>query len=224
MTILERRPLEIGRDYALRLIKENIISLELAPGSQISEKELAAELGLSRTPIREALIELAKVKIVDIQPQKKTTVAPVDYRLVEEARFIRLVMECAVIELACRQAQPEDLQRLKKNVKLQNFYLENDDPDTLMHLDNEFHRTLFEIAEKPQAFDLIQNVSVHFDRVRSMALSSVKDLRIVQDHADMAAAIERRDPEAARALMEKHLSRYKIDAEAIRAAYPQYFK
>lgn len=224
MTILERRPSEIGRDYALRLIKENIINLELAPGSQISEKELAAELGLSRTPIREALIELAKVKIVDIQPQRRTTVAPIDYTLVEEARFIRFVLECAVVEVDCCQAQEEDLQRLNKNVRLQEFYLENNDPDTFMQLDNEFHRMLFEIAEKPQAFELIQNVSVHFDRVRSMALTSVKDLRLAQDHADIAAAIERKDPEAARRLMEKHLSRYRVDAESIRAAYPQYFK
>ena len=50
MKLLERLPRETGRDYALRNIKENIINLELAPGSQISENELAAEMGLSRTP------------------------------------------------------------------------------------------------------------------------------------------------------------------------------
>ena len=60
MRLLQRLPRETGRDYALRSIKENIISLDLAPGSSISENELASELGLSRTPIREALIELAK--------------------------------------------------------------------------------------------------------------------------------------------------------------------
>ena len=59
MKLLERLPRESGGEYALRTIKENIISLELAPGCQISENELAAEMGLSRTPVREALMELA---------------------------------------------------------------------------------------------------------------------------------------------------------------------
>ena len=78
MKLLERLPRESGGDYALRTIKENIINLELPPGSQISENELATEMGLSRTPVREALIELSKVKIVDIQPQKKSTIPLID--------------------------------------------------------------------------------------------------------------------------------------------------
>ena len=98
MQLSERLARETGRDYALRIIKENIISLDLAPGSPISENELAAELGLSRTPVREALIELAKVKIVEITPQKKSLVAPIDYELVEESRFMRNVLECAVVK------------------------------------------------------------------------------------------------------------------------------
>ena len=70
----------------------------------------------------------------------------------------------------------------------------------------------------------MQNISIHFDRVRSMALSSVKNLKIIQDHKQITAAIARRDPKSAHILMEEHLNRYKIDAAAIRAAYPQYFK
>ena len=66
MKLLERLPRETGRDYALRTIKDNIIKLELAPGSPVSENELAAELQLSRTPVREALIELSKVKVIEI--------------------------------------------------------------------------------------------------------------------------------------------------------------
>ena len=192
MKLSERLPRETGRDYALRVIKDNIVSLELAPGSQISESELAAEMGLSRTPVREALIELSKVKIIDIQPQKKSTVPLIDYDLVEESRFMRNLLECAVAQL--------------------------------MALDNQFHGLLFDIAKKSQVFALIQNISVHFDRVRGMALSSVKNNRIVEDHRDLVDAIRRGDKTAARELMERHLNRYDIDAAAIRDSYPQYFK
>ena len=224
MKLLERLPRETGRDYALRNIKENIINLELAPGSQISENELAAEMGLSRTPVREALIELSRVKIIEIHPQKKSTVPLIDYELVEESRFMRNLLECAVVELDCEMAQPVDLERLSANVRLQNFYLDNYYTNELMTLDNQFHGILFEIAKKTQIFALMQTITIHFDRVRSMALSTVKNTKIVQDHEDIVEAIRRKDPKAAQELMELHLSRYKIDAATIRAAYPQYFK
>ena len=224
MKLLERLPRESGGEYALRTIKENIISLELAPGCQISENELAAEMGLSRTPVREALIELSKVKIVDIQPQKKSTIPLIDYDMVDESRFMRNLLECAVVELDCEMATSLDLERLNQNIRLQDLYLENFYSSQLMDLDNQFHGILFEIAKKSQIYSLMENISIHFDRVRSMALSSVKNLKIVQDHKQITAAIARRDPKSARLLMEEHLNRYKIDAAAIRAAYPQYFK
>ena len=223
MHILDRLPRETGREYALRTIKENIINLELAPGSQISENELSAEMGLSRTPVREALIELSKVKIVEIHPQKRSVVSLIDYDLVEESRFMRHLLECAVVQLDCEMASPEDIKRLQENVQLQNFYLDNFYTEQLLPLDNAFHGLLFDIARKSQIFSLMSNISIHFDRVRSMALSSVKNLKIVQDHENIVSAIARRDAAQARDLMEQHLSRYKIDAAAIREKYPQYF-
>ena len=224
MHLLERLPRETGREYALRVLKENIINLGLAPGSQISESELSSEMGLSRTPVREALIELSKVKIVEIYPQKKSTVSLIDYDLVEESRFMRNLLECAVAELDCEMATPADVDRLQENIRLQNFYLDNLSTEKLQGLDDQFHRTLFDIARKPQVYALMQNISIHFDRVRRMSLESVKDLRIVQDHENITMAIARRDAAKARELMEMHLSRYKTDAAAIREKYPQYFK
>ncbi|MBO4915934.1 MAG: GntR family transcriptional regulator, partial [Oscillospiraceae bacterium] len=182
MRILERLPRETGRDYALRTLKDNIVSLNLAPGSQISENELASAMGLSRTPVREALIELSKVGIVDVQPQKKSTVSLIDYKLVDESRFMRGLLECAVAELDCEMATPEDLSRLRANVRLQKFYLESRSPDSLMSLDNEFHAMLFEVAHKTQIYRLMQGIAIHFDRVRGIALTTVKDLKIVEDH------------------------------------------
>ena len=224
MKLLERLPRENSGEYALRTIKENIISLELAPGSQISESVLATEMGLSRTPVREALLELSKVKIVDIRPQKKSTIPLIDEEMVEESRFMRSLLECAVAELDCEMASAADLERLRENIRLQNLYLDDFYSTQLLTLDNEFHGMLFGIAKKSQVFALMQNISIHFDRVRSMALSSVKNLKIVQDHVNLVDAIERRDPASAKALMEEHLNRYKIDTAALRAEYPQFFR
>lgn len=224
MYLTKRLPRETGRDYALRTIKDNIIRLELAPGSMVSENELAAALGLSRTPVREALIELSKVKIVEIYPQRGSVVALIDYAMVEEARFMRNIMERAVVELDCKIATKEDIRKLRDNVKLHEFYFGNDDPDCLLENDNQFHRTLFRIAQKEQIYTLMQNIAIHFDRVRRMSLLAVKDPKVITDHMAIVEAIAAHDAVAANSHMEKHLSRYKIDEKDIRKKYPEYFK
>lgn len=224
MHLLERLPQETDRSYALRTIKENIIDLNLAPGSQISESEICAKMGLSRTPVREALIELSRVKIVKIVPQKKSTVALIDYALVEEACFMRNVLECAVVELDCELAAPEGLRRLEENVKLQRFYSENHNFTMLMELDDQFHAILFGIARKTQVYEMTRNMLVHFDRVRRMALDSIKDIKIVEDHGQILEAVRNRDAERAKQLMQMHLSRYKYDAKEILKEYPEYFE
>ena len=224
MRLPERLPLETGRDYALRTIKDNIIRLELAPGSQVSENVLAVEMGLSRTPVREALIELSRVRIIETYPQRKSVVALIDNDLVEESRFMRNVLECAVVEQVCEKATEADIERLMVNVQLQNFYMDNFYPENLMALDNEFHDILFDIAKKSLVRFLMQSISMHFDRVRNLALSEVKSQKIVKDHEDLVIAIKNKDTKTARELMEKHLNRYKIDAVELRERYPEYFK
>lgn len=224
MRILERLPRESGRDYALRTIKDNIVTMRLAPGCQISENELATEMGLSRTPVREALLELSKVKIVEIYPQRKSVVSLIDYDLVEESRFMRDILECAVVQEACKMCTPLDLRRLEENVQMQTFYLDHYYPEDLLKLDKEFHGIIFDIARKSQIFALMQNIIIHFDRVRSIALASVKNQHIVEDHEKFIEIFSKGDAEAARKLMDEHLNRYKIDPAEIRAAYPEYFK
>ena len=103
MRVLERLARETGREYALRVLKENIVGLDLLPGSMLSENEIASCLNLSRTPVREAFIELSKVKIVEIYPQKGSVVSLIDYNMVEEARFMRYAGK-----RCCRTGMSED--------------------------------------------------------------------------------------------------------------------
>lgn len=224
MRLTERFAKETGREYALRMLKENIIHLDLIPGTMLSENELAQEMGLSRTPVREALIELSKSKVVEIYPQKGSALALIDYSLVEEARFMRSVLECAVVELDCEVAAPEALEELEANIRLQEFYLENRSSEKLLELDDQFHRMLFRMAGKSQIYALMDSITIHFDRVRSMSLATVKELKTVSDHRAILDAVKEQNGIKARQLMEAHLSRYKIDEEALRREYPDYFK
>lgn len=224
MYITEQHPRENGRDYAIRILKDNIVRLELAPGSSINAREVAEQLHLSRTPVREALLELAKSKIVEVYPQSGSVVAPIDYALIEEAWFVRSVLETAVVELACDTVTPEGLEELEHNVKLQEFYREDKDLEKLLELDNEFHQMLFRIAGKQQAYELMRSMMVHFDRVRHMSLNAVSNLKLVEDHRGIFEAVKARDGKLAKQKMERHLERYRVDEEAIRRRYPEYFR
>ncbi|MDR2655472.1 MAG: GntR family transcriptional regulator [Oscillospiraceae bacterium] len=225
MHVTKRYAHESRRDYALRIIKDNIIRLDLEPGSMVSENELASELGLSRGPVREALMELAKVKIVDIYPQRGSVISKVNYDLIEEACFLRETLETAVAERCCLQGlRPEHLSALRENVKLQQFYLENHNRDRLWDLDDDFHRRLFSSANLTQVYILMNSMMVHFDRVRAMSLVAVREIRFVEDHRVILETIVKGDSEAAKQLVHSHLTRYQVDKREIYAKYPQYLK
>lgn len=226
MKVEERHYAETAREYARRMLKANIISMELKPGAMVSENELAAQLGLSRTPVREALMDMAQYGVVDIMPQRGSRISLIDYALVEEARFARQVLEVAILPIVCENAEEETLTRLRQNVRFQQLSQEPGMSGTfdLMTLDNEFHRLLFHIAHKDNTMRMLEGMTIHFDRVRALSLSVVKDQKIIGDHLAICEAIERRDVEAAQAVMTKHLSRVKVDEATIRAACPEYIK
>lgn len=224
MYITDRLPHETGKEYALRVIKDNIIRLDLEPGTSVSANDMAVELGVSRTPVREALAELAKIGIVEVFPQSGSKITLIDFHLVEESRFMRNTLECAVTKEMCVHCNQEQLFKLMENVKLQEFYLEKHMTDRLLVLDNEFHRMLFEMTNKMEIYEIMQSFSIHFDRLRSLTMVVVKDLKIVNDHKLILDAIEKKDVDAAVAAMDHHLSRYKIDFEEIKSKYMDYFK
>lgn len=226
MRIEERQINETAREYALRMLKANIIAMELEPGAMVSENELASQLGLSRTPVREALMDLAKFQIVEVLPQRGSRIALIDYALVDEARFARGVLEVAILDQVCDWATPQDCARLRRNVWEQSFVLEPDRESalSLMELDNAFHRMLFRIARKENICRILGDMTLHFDRVRALALSVVRDRRVVEDHRAICAAICGRDAERAKEIMRVHLSRAQVDEEAVRRACPQYIK
>lgn len=224
MKTIDKLPVETAREYALRAIKENIISMDLEPGASISENEIANFLGVSRTPVRESIQELSKAAVIEIYPQRGSYVTLIDPDLVEEARFLRKVLDTAVIEEACDLATDADILAMEENVSLQEFYLQNAATDKIYILDNEFHRLIYSAAKKDTIHAMRSNIMLHFDRVRALSMMTVKDTKIVNDHRQMLDAIKNKDKETAKQLVEKHMSRYHIDEAEIMNSYPQYFK
>lgn len=224
MKILDRKPGETARDYAFRVIKENIVSLEFVPGTFVSENEMALDLGLSRTPVREAIIDLAKASVIETIPQRGNYVTLIDSEMVEESRFLRQVLDRAVIELACEVDDPEGISRLEENVQLQEFYLDKNAGEKIYILDNQFHEGIYALTKKDRIFDMRSTLMIHFDRVRSLSVETVKDMKIVKDHREMLDAIKNHDKQRAVELVDKHMNRYQLDQQLMKKEYPEYFK
>ena len=94
----------------------------------------------------------------------------------------------------------------------------------MMELDDAFHQMLFAIAKKENTYSMLSSMTIHFARVRHLALGVVKDSKIIADHEAICEAVAERDAAKAKACMTAHLSRVKVDEEAIRDAYPQYIR
>lgn len=224
MNIPQRKSSEKARDYALRVLRDNIITLTLEPGCRVSEKELADELGLSRTPVREALMDLANYSIIETYPQHGSIISMIDYRFIEEASFMRMALETLLVEQACDIVTKANIEELEDIVQIQKMYMENGNARMLLEMDNRFHHTLFSMCDKLISYSLMQSMMVHFDRVRQLSLTTNKDIKIVKDHAAILDAIKHRDKTAARDRMVRHLSRFKADKTLISEQYHQYIK
>ncbi len=219
----EKLEKETNREFALRVIRENIVNLELAPGSMISEQDIANELKLSRTPVHEAMQELSSTKIIEILPQRGSHVSLIDMALVDEAVFVRATIESAITEMACQQASDDDIQELEENVTLQEFYYQKNNLDKIMELDNSFHEKMYRITNKMQCHYMVRLISIHYDRIRELHLHSFNPERIINEHKEILEAIKNKDSTAAKNAINKHLSRKYTQEDEIKKKYPQYF-
>lgn len=224
MKLLDRKPEENARSYAIRVLLFNIINLELPPGSAVSENELSSVMILSRTPIREALIELSRMNLVEILPQRGSYITKIDYDLIEESRFMRLVLETAVLKLACEQGVSDShMEHLRRILKMEREFIDSEDFAIQLDLDNHFHKTIFESVNKLRTYDILRAQMVHFDRLRTLSLISIKNTRTIDDHENILYALERRDSELAEMLIARHLTRHQIEKEELVNRYPEYF-
>ena len=223
MTILERYPGENARSYAVRVLRSNILSLELPPGNIVSENEISAALKLSRTPIREALIELSRTRLVEVLPQKGSFVTKIDYDLVEESRFLRCVVETAVFRQAAQAVLPaECIKAMRDNLEQLKLAYASENRERALDLDNEFHELVYKAAGKTWTFGIIKEQMVHYD-LRSLNIRVDEPENTIKDHEELIYALEKHDPELCDFLLNRHLNRYRLVKDALLEKYPDYF-
>jgi GntR family transcriptional regulator, rspAB operon transcriptional repressor len=213
------------RGQAYLVLRDAIVCGELEPGRQLSENELAELLGVSRTPVREALIRLRDDRLIEIVPQLGTFVTHISEAGVADAQFIREALECAAVRLTAERARGDDLAALDGIVARQQEVRDADDYDRFYVLDDEFHGALMELSGHGVAWSLAQRANGHLNRVRRLSLGQPRYLaEMVAEHQLVVEAIRRHDPEAAEIALRHHLRMVLSGLPAIRQEHPDYFE
>lgn len=201
-----------------------IVSMQIKPGNALNEKALTERFGVSRTPVREALIRLVEDGLVNIYPQSGTFVAPIPISLIPEAVVIRKALEGATVEKAAQCATEQDVARLDDILALQRFLGDRQDMNGFHEADEAFHEAIARIADYSGIWDYLKPVKVQIDRARRMTLPALGRMEhVIGEHAIIRDAIAAHDVQAACEAMRIHLGAVIPDVEQLRSAYPDWF-
>jgi DNA-binding GntR family transcriptional regulator len=211
--------------HLYQVLRERIVSLEWKPGTLISRVEIAEEFDVSRTPVREALLQLEAVGLIDVYPQSRTMVSRIDVAKARESHFLRRAIEVEVGLHIAAMPDRSGLARLREVLaRMREIAGDDGQLRTFMARDREFHRTLFELAGVPKLYDLAVESSGHMDRIRHLQLPiGGKRRNIVADHEAIVEAIAGGEQMAIVSAVRQHLSGRTTPIEDVIAAHPDYF-
>jgi GntR family transcriptional regulator, rspAB operon transcriptional repressor len=208
-----------------RALRQAIVSMQISPGEMLSEQDLAQRFGVSRSPVREALIKLSEAGLVRVLPQRGTQVVKISRAGVEDARFIREAVECAVVREAALRATPIMLAELNASLTRQRRAQRSTSTEEFLALDEEFHRLLAETAGRPSAWRMIEDIKPQMDRVRFLDMAkAVPRHAVIAQHVVIVDAIKAMDPLAAEQAMHRHLSEILRSLPELASQYPDLFE
>ncbi|MBP1857580.1 GntR family transcriptional regulator [Rhizobium herbae] len=201
-----------------------IVSLQMPPGMPLQEKRIAEEFGVSRTPVREALLRLAEAGLVDIFPQSGTFVSLVPVAAIPEAVVIRKSLEGTTVETATAIAAPADIARLDAIIARQRVHAAHNETSLFHEQDEAFHEAIAGIAGYPGIWSILKTVKIQIDRARRLTLPALGRMEsVIEEHVTIRNAIAAHDVEGARAAMMHHLSAVIPDVAELRIMHPDYF-
>lgn len=205
-------------------LRAQILSLAIPPGAALSENDLAKTFGVSRTPVREALLRLADELLVEIVPKSGTTVSRIPYFQLTEAIIIRKALEEVAVRTACERASKSQLTTIWAFVERQREADRAGDRDAFHDADEGFHAAISDAAGYPGIWLLVKQVKVQVDRYRRLTLpQSGRMSNVIKEHAAVAAALEKGDADRAVAAMRGHLEGLEHSLPNIRDLNPEFF-
>lgn len=232
LTIISRLPSENIREYAYRMLRYNIMNLQLPPGATINESELCQLLNCSRTPVHEALALLKSEGLVNIVPQSGSNITLINMKNVREGLFFRNSVEPALVRQLAGNITRDTLNSMKQNLTqmealLQPQVFDSVSLNTFMNLDDEFHKITYFACQKDTIWKAVHSVCSHYDRIRYQgSIEQLDDLKVVcEEHRRVYDfLLLGGDPQFdLEAFYYKHLSHFKNYYSALYKMHPEYF-
>lgn len=202
-------------------LRREVITLQLPPGSTLSENELAARLGVSRTPIRESLVLLVEEGLVQVFPKIGSFVSLVDPARVADAQFIREAIELAALDDLPGEPDPAVVEELRENLAAQQRL--GMDVDEFLVLDEAFHHGLLRLSGHGNAWGTVVAAKGHLDRARLLGLRENPPSEYAAQHVRIFDAVLAGEMSSVRAEMRRHLRAVFDDIERIRERSPELF-
>lgn len=201
---------------AYRAVKEDILSNRLAPGQPVPVERFVSQLGLSRTPIREAILQLAKEGFIEIRPRMGTFVSHLNLRQIQELYEVRSVLEGRAARLAARNADRRQLQEVERQLRAQRTEGPDIDLAAISEAGQQLHRLIVHSAGNQTLEGMILSLYDHFTRFRRLSLQiPEKILSSHQEHLGILEALIAGDGELAERRVHEHFdhaARYLLDS------------
>ena len=206
------------------VLRRDIICGRLSPRASLAEQELARRFGVSRTPIREAMIKLADEGLVEIFPQYGSFVGPIKLAEVLDSQFARETLECAAVEKAVTHMDAGHADRLKAILDRQRALHKSGDDEGFFRADEAMHAFIFALAGHPTAWLFVTGAKAQMDRVRYLAMTILrKQPSVVAQHAQIIDRLCARDRAGAVAAMRSHMRGILKTIEILRGDKYDYF-
>jgi GntR family transcriptional regulator, rspAB operon transcriptional repressor len=215
-----RRP---AGDQIYEALKKAIVSLRLAPGASISENRICRQIGVSRTPVRSALIRLVEDGLIEVYPQKGSLVAPIKLSAVRDNHFIRKALELAVLTRAAEAWTPALGARSREIVARQEAALAAQDLESFHALDEAFHGAFCAAAGLQGVWSTILIAKARVDRVHRLAAIEGRLQQVIVEHRAILDALDAGDAARARERLDYHLERAPAIMANLIGAYEKYF-
>ena len=188
-------------------LEEQIISQKLRPGESITEMKLSRELGVSRTPVREALQRLDREGLIKLVPNKGAVVLGISEKDLIDIYKIRMRLEGLATSIAAEKRDPEFCRELCDNVDLTGFYMAKGDIEKVKNLDSEFHDIIYRSCESRMLGKTLSELHRYIASYRKLSLAVDGRIeRSLSEHREIYDAIVRGDAAAADALMSEHVA------------------
>jgi DNA-binding GntR family transcriptional regulator len=223
LKVLEPLRIPTVADTVFEELHQQILSLELAPGTRMSEIEVAKAFGVSRQPVRDAFYRLSQLGFLLIRPQRATVITKISEAAVLRAKFVRTALEIACLRAAIDVITDDQIKDLDELLKEQKAAVKADERQLFHKLDDTFHRRMCEISGHDYVWSLIREQKAHMDRVRFLSLASGAQAAL-DDHITIMDAVRKRDGKHAEALMITHLGRISTILGRIRSENQAHFE